>query len=240
MLKKIIAILAIGIILSGNTTVYAATAYADFQYVTVYGINYKYRSHVTADSGSVHASTHVSNTVTANVPIGYFGISSRLYNSSGSLITSTEWFYNPMEVVAGTDSTSSVKDKGAYYSKGMVKFYNGNGYTTYTCNQSPNVQLASVYLPSKNDNGEIYGSEYFLNLVGIEPDLIQAEGTNGILGYVRADELSGKNEPSSPEEAILFNESSQYEISLYSSDGITVIGTFLIKSSASIYEECVD
>ena len=73
----------------------------------------------------------------------------------------------------------------------------------------------------KNESGEIYGSEIFLNLIGIQPDLILAVGTNGETGYVKASDLD-MDEATTPEEAIeQMNNYVSYIIPLYESDGIS-------------------
>lgn len=77
-----------------------------------------------------------------------------------------------------------------------------------------------------NDNGEIYGSEYFLNQIGVQPDLISAVGENGLSGYVKESDLN--QEFHTPEELLAFEENDEmHTIPLYLSDGETVIGSFV-------------
>ncbi|GLX66053.1 hypothetical protein MU1_03970 [Paenibacillus glycanilyticus] len=81
-----------------------------------------------------------------------------------------------------------------------------------------------------NEQGETYGHGPF---TGVEPDLIKAEGENGVVGYVKASDLSPSY--SSPEEALanqeLLNKSEYRSIHLYKSDGKTIIGEFRMYSS---------
>lgn len=81
----------------------------------------------------------------------------------------------------------------------------------------------------RNAKGEVYGSEIFLNQMGIEPELILAEGNDGIIGYVRAEDLETDN-VQTLDEAIAYmdNRTLSYKIPLYAPDGKTVIGAFTI------------
>lgn len=78
---------------------------------------------------------------------------------------------------------------------------------------------------AKNANGETFG----VDSDDTPPELIQAEGSNGRVGYVRGSELEAGSgpEPTSPAEAAL-NIPSSFVVNLYESDGVTVIGEFKI------------
>ena len=93
---------------------------------------------------------------------------------------------------------------------GMVKDMNmidawGNGYPT-------------------NARGETYGVDVKEN--SKNPDLILVENSEGILGYVKSEDLDGSNYLT-PEEAIL-NQSQGYSVDMYLSDGETKVGKFHI------------
>lgn len=97
---------------------------------------------------------------------------------------------------------------------------------------SANSYLNQSFMPapeySKNESGETYGSVLKATSPANEPDLIQAIGEDGTIGYVRNSDLIGK-QPKTPEEAIKMNtEACEKEINLYTSDGKTVIGKFKI------------
>ncbi len=67
---------------------------------------------------------------------------------------------------------------------------------------------------------------------GIEPDLIEAKGDDGTIGYVLGDDLDGPDF-SSPEEALAWQNSqrklsAEATIPLYAEDGETAIGTFTL------------
>lgn len=86
-----------------------------------------------------------------------------------------------------------------------------------------------------NDAGETYGSALG---APSDPDLIYAEGEGGLVGYIRAVDINGP-EFSSPEEALKYQEEHNLlsgedrPIPLYASNGVTVIGTFVLRGSAS-------
>ncbi|BBH20258.1 hypothetical protein Back11_16030 [Paenibacillus baekrokdamisoli] len=82
----------------------------------------------------------------------------------------------------------------------------------------------------KNKNGQTYGSAADATSPETEPDLIQAEGVDGTVGYVLKKDLDGE-QPKTPEEAIAIQNSRPpggYDYPLYDVDGKTVIGVFHI------------
>ncbi|MDA2813567.1 hypothetical protein O4J56_23170 [Nocardiopsis sp. RSe5-2] len=95
-----------------------------------------------------------------------------------------------------------------------------------------------------NAQGETYGSALDARTPQEEPDLIEAYGDDGTLGYVKADDLNG---PDQTREEVLEHIEAQEEgaipdvrIPLYERDGETVIGTFTIEGSdASRSQESV-
>lgn len=85
-----------------------------------------------------------------------------------------------------------------------------------------------------NDRGDSYGVE---NPLGT-PDLIAVVATNGLEGYVYADDLAEANgsraalDVDSPEEALAWQEErrgAEFRIPVYLSDGETVIGEFVVR-----------
>ena len=183
--------------------------------------------------GEMAAQTNIREANKEEVPVGYMGARARLYTSSGTLKASTDWKFNDYETKSFASYNSFSVPSGYYYSKGEVKFYNGNGYTSVSCNSSPNLSVQNIASVQKNENGEVYGSEYLLNQIGIEPDLIEAIGDNGEIGYVKRVDVEGDGAlVSSPEAALIYTMTCEGErqIPLYSEDGETVTGTFTIKN----------
>lgn len=157
-----------------------------------------------------------------------------MYFSNGILSKSTGMQYTEKYMVGMTWYTDFSTLSGKYYAKSQVAFYNGNGYDRFDVNKSPNATYQStksstletdkleVFAYKVNENGETYGSELYAEVCGETPDLIAAICTDGTIGYVRNSDLNPK--PKTIEEAIELNDIT--EISLYNSDGETVIGVF--------------
>lgn len=196
---------------------------------TVLGISYSYYSSVYKyDNNKVIGAINVE--AAKGFESGYAGVNSRLYNSSGALVTSSGWYYNEGLGYAWSMPSGSTTTKGTYYSKGQVKLYNGNGYNVYTCNSSPNVTLKSITMYEVNDIRLTYGSDYYADEEE-SPDLVQVIGLNGEEGYVYSKDL--ESDINSLEEAIEYAraEHYDYEIPVYESDGKTVIDSFKITFS---------
>lgn len=78
-----------------------------------------------------------------------------------------------------------------------------------------------------NKNGQTYGSLMYVTQAGQEPDLVQAQGIDGTVGYVKFSDLMGP-EVNTPEEAEAYMKEQHGPrlIPLYASDGETVIGQY--------------
>ena len=184
-LKNGCAILAVVVMLI--TTASAETGASNTKYTTVNNYDYRYWSLIANNvEGRVDADTLAGLDGMNYAPVGYMGAQARLYSSSGVLKASSTWVYNEgTSYPTARGSLTYKTTSGYYYSKGQVKFYNGDGYTTYTSAATPNfapprsVISDKNVIIQKNDNGEIYGSGLFLDEIGVQPDLIMAEGING-------------------------------------------------------------
>ncbi len=73
-----------------------------------------------------------------------------------------------------------------------------------------------------NENGETYGPE-MVQGVKMYPDLILARNREGVIGYLKSEDLYPH--PTSIEEALAINDRSPY-LTMYYQDGTTPIGTF--------------
>lgn len=206
---------------------------------TVYGVEYTFYSTIDVSSNN-YIDGGVVVAVDQTVDEGYIGAKKRLYTSDGALAKADDWTYNTRSVSTniGFHFFLTPTSGEYYYSKGQVQLYNGDGYTTYTCTATPNISVntrsAVAADIAVNQNGEIYGSELFLEQVGIEPDLILAIGENDVVGYVRAADLDGvaATSPDSVAE-YMSNVQAEREIPLYAEDGLTVLGTFAVGNSTS-------
>lgn len=231
--------------------------YSESKSVTVYKHSYRYYSSIVSldDAACLGSFTHIHTD--DNVPTGYFGGKCRLYNSNGTLIDSNDWSYNSSAYGPGGYKFGNVyfaeteAELGKYcYSKGQARFYNGDGYNTYTCTATANMKLdgpiihsmtednSELYEIKKNEFGEIYGSEVFLNEIGVQPDLILAQGDNGVVGYVRAEDLD-KDDVACPEDVLIkqMEASGERIINLYDDDGRTILDTYTVKRGEVIVVE---
>jgi hypothetical protein len=88
-----------------------------------------------------------------------------------------------------------------------------------------------------NERGQTFGSSAGVAHAD-EPDLIEAIATNGKIGYVEKADLYGP-EPESPEAAAA-NLPEDRTIAVYESDGVTVIGEFIVQGGDDGVEQRVE
>lgn len=211
---------------------YAASANSPDKTVTVNGYSYTYYSGVHNNSNGTWG-RGVVKLNQSYLPVGYVGINAKLYDSSGRLWSASGWSYNNNSgnfesIVA---DTITIVSKGTYYAKSEMQFYNGNGYTTYTSNATPNLQRSTVNsIPNNayevNENNLTYGSDYYAQSIEDSPDLIQAIGKNGVEGYVYSKDINLELNTLSEVLAYINSEQSNFTLPVYAKDGITIIDTF--------------
>lgn len=159
------------------------------------------------------------------------GAQARLYTSSGALKHSSSMVYNDNPVINIFAYSPRTSSSGYCYSQTKASFYNGNGYTTYTANKSPNAavstSLSNIDEYNVSTSNKTYGSGLLAEIIGEDPDLISAIGISGVEGYVRSDDLVPT--PSSLEEAVSASNIvySDRIIPLYDLSG-DVIGEFVV------------
>jgi len=114
------------------------------------------------------------------------------------------------------------------------------GQTTLTITAGPGVswKVVTTYVHTEptdwatNNSGDTYG---VAKPDGSRPDLMSAYATNGRVGYVYVDELDGY-QPTSPADALRWQKEHGEEsrsVPVYESDGVTVIGEFIIEPGVS-------
>lgn len=83
---------------------------------------------------------------------------------------------------------------------------------------------------STNENGLTYGGDVYGLQIDSDPDLIEAYGVDGTLGYVYASDLD--NHPSSPQQAVEYQTNNIFDktIPLYDKSGERIIGEFVLKN----------
>lgn len=87
----------------------------------------------------------------------------------------------------------------------------------------------------RNRDGETYGKMPIMPFGQVNfsriPDLVEAVATNGKAGYVYESELSG-HRPKNPQQAVAIDNQGPRTIPVYSKDGTTKIGEFVIGGRA--------
>ncbi|WP_223822122.1 peptidase [Paenibacillus peoriae] len=235
-----------------SSTVSADTSSGYYETPTINGYNYSFTSEVWIRYPTTGHTIEAVGFVKANkgVPAGYMGVQARLFDESGTMKTSSSMAYNDNDGnLTNYAYSPRLTSKGVYYAQSKAAFYYGSGYTSFVGYRSPNQTFSSTNsqisdknskevedLLSKtqyavNSNGETYGSALSANTIGDEPKLISAEGTNGVKGYIRSEDLTPN--VSSIEEAIkqTGKNGDSRTIPLYDVEGKKAIGEFEIVSN---------
>lgn len=250
--KNIVIALVCIISLLSNGTAFAGTALSNKKTISASGYSYEIYAEIYTSSSLAVARTSISS-LSGNVPTGYMGILMRLYNSSGTLIKSSDWHYNSMPASGMNGPVSYSTTSGSYYSYGKAQIFNGNGYDEYSTYISPNQTVSSMASPlntdfqenqssiksyQTNENGNTYGSGLFELYSGIELDLIAAYGIDGVFGYIYSKDLNTKGAENLEQAISLTKGNITRYIPLYENNGITQVGLFEITSEESyvIYE----
>lgn len=140
--KKMPIAFLIGLLFAASLSVVsAASSSSPWLYYSCYGKNYCNQSTIfISPSGASGISQANSNS--GSVPSGYIGVCPRLYNGSGTLCQTVDWQYNSSSATAKQVSTGEHTVRGqSYYSFGITRAYNGNGYSNYYTYQSPSLNL---------------------------------------------------------------------------------------------------
>lgn len=192
------------------------------------GVIYLHSSTIT-DTPGLAASTALYPSFGQSVPSFRMGVQSRLFKS-GVLCQITPWQYNPSSTARLENKTSGDCGTGSYNSHGFVQVSDGvtwSNYVTFPTNpidftapaaarSSQPAELETDLTTATNDNGETFGSAADAESPDAVPDLIASYGNDGTFGYVKADD-------------VLAVENSASSVPLYTSDGITVLGSFDVK-----------
>lgn len=192
------------------------------------GVIYLHSSTI-SDTPALAASTALYPSFGQSVPSFRMGVQSRLFKS-GVLCQITPWQYNPNSTARLENKTNGNCGTGSYNSHGFVQVSDGvtwSNYVTFPTNPidftapaaarsaqpaAPAVDLST----STNENGETFGSAAEADSPESIPDLIASYGNDGTFGYVKADD-------------VLAVENAATSVPLYTSDGVTVLGSFDVK-----------
>ena len=123
---------------------FAGSAWSSKGYFTVYTYNYANKSYIATTSSQYHGYTYIEAT-NKMAPAGYMGAQTRLYMSSNdALLASSSMVYSGSTMWSfGSPSVFKSASSGSYYSKGLTKVYNGNGYSSYTSFKSPSQTIGN-------------------------------------------------------------------------------------------------
>ena len=193
--------------------------------VSVGGINYEMWTALYQDGAEFWGGAWVSTANYQYVPTGYMGVRCILYKSNGEKYTASDSLYNPCpDYFQFAVAPTIVADSSGIYAGGEVYLYTGSGYQTIPAPETvrifPSAKAASASddsselmdklkatLDENNEypvtaSGKTYGSELLASVVGHKPDLILAEGEDGVTGYVRASDF--EPDVNNPEEAMAY------------------------------------
>lgn len=230
--KRLAIALICCLTIASSVVVHAYTESSWLLFPSVEGVGYQGKTTL-HDNGSAmwaNATTKASKGVAA----GRMGSLARLY-LKGSVVRSTNAVYNGSGAQSIIASTPTSSTRGNYFAGGISYIYNPatGRYSSYSLLNSPAQTLSEVEV-TRNENGEIYGSEYELLPCGIQPDLISAIGVDGTKGYVKEADINYA--PQTLEEALAYTPIER-EIPLYEDDGETVIGSFLVEAPSEVSVE---
>lgn len=242
------SILLITIMLSFSICVNASSIYSSWKTTgTINGYAYQYRSGMSKTSNSVvgEANTRVK-TSNVMVPDKYMAGRAYVYTVGGILCSASDWEYSSGPASGYYFRGHSITNPGTYYCIGKFKYKKSNGnYTSpYTAKRTATVVLGSKgvsvtetpmtidgkYETSMTNGGATYGSGLCELTEGKMPDMVSAQGENGIVGYVYSKDLNNHDDDTFVEAKkndLLPGEISKRFIPLYSLDE-RVIGKFLI------------
>ncbi|WP_298335851.1 hypothetical protein [Ferrimicrobium sp.] len=115
-------------------------------YGPVKGWNYNNQSCIVFSTGSAgsYGDISVNTDEHDNAPSGYMGILARVFADDGDLCEESSWYYNDGSAAGIEDAVyrpAAVCGAGYYYSSGLSRAYNGDGYYTYSSSDSPNKLL---------------------------------------------------------------------------------------------------
>lgn len=178
------------------------------------------------------AATWIQTRSTEKVPECSIGVIARLYDKDGTLIKYTGMRYNEKPTNYYYAVTEYYSTSQPVYSQGQVDIYTGTEYlrcdvaSTHSFSESDKSHTPTIN-DSKDDPTNASGKTYGTSLFSGEPDLIAAIGTDGVHGYVKADDLDPK--VNNPEEAEAYMEGFNKNriLPLYDVNE-TVIGTFIL------------
>lgn len=194
------------------------------------GTTYEVWSTLFRDGSLYRGATWIKTADNSNIPAGGAQVQAFLFDSTGrvdesslSVLSSPYYFHVAYTDYRATSDTGVYATGTAYVkdSQGIFHPFSSSNARQQNLSRTAAIQggmLASNGSYFTNSAGETYGSLALASVVGTEPDLILASGTEGQSGYVRCEDLFANYDTEGA--------GGQY-IALYDLNG-NVIGNFLI------------
>lgn len=214
-----------------NKDVYSARTTKTINYC-----KYEFYSHIRFDGVST-LTPGVAIWPSITIPAGNLKGQINLYKSNGTLLVATDWITSSQDTTSsGTEFiTLEPANVGSYYCNGRVKIFNGLTHVPFDTGNTSTLQIKQSDFEScpveVNSNGEIYGSELFLTAQGVDVDLILAENSSGVTGYVRSVDLYDESPTSVNTDG---SNSVSRVIPMYASDGETFVGYFEMTKGVAV------
>lgn len=249
MKKKLISIVLAGLMVAALCVpAFAASLMSgNREYNDIYGHDYYAFTMLNTDRSTASANVFLvcKDADTQNVeyvPTGYMGINSQVMRQADKkIIVQTGMIYNTTPYYFVEYATAYTPFTGFVCGCGEVEIYNGTGYykakapqTPYADSTSTNRVSSSTELNKfidypQNSSGQTYGSKFYAEQAGGDPDLISAVGVGGVEGYIKSEDLNPK--VNNPMEAMeyMVNFNSNRVIPLYDKEGVR-IGSFVLEA----------
>ena len=230
------------------TAAFATSYESDYADVTAGSKAYQVQSILYQDSTrTFRASTWVETKDSSKVPANYIGVKAELMSDdTGDAIATTAWKYNSTTDYFMYAVTPKTTTSDLVYSRGQYKLYTGTthktGYAPETTYVGSSRMIPKNILSTLNADGTYpktaagltYGSARLAEVVGMEPDLIAARGSDGTRGYVKNVDLNPNICCDTDYQKYLAElDANDWKIPLYDLQG-AVIGTFEISKSEEI------
>lgn len=255
------AALAFAMILPAGAASYDTSYESPHGFFSYNGANYQMWSWLYRDArNEFRGSSWICNMAAQDLPDRALGASSGLYHPDGRTYHQVKMSYNNGPNYFHFQSIPTVNaDPDGILCNGVVAVANGPNSYNYYPTPSTQVVYPSDYFPAESipysetvaakldklaedtldengeypvtADGETYGSALLAWAAGHRPDLILAEGMDGVTGYIRADDL--RPDVNTPEEALAYmdelarSEERYEDIPLYDLEG-NVIGSFRV------------
>lgn len=126
------------ILLFSSHIILAGSAWSSEATFSVYGYDYSNKSYISTSDSWYSGWTYLE-ALNQMPPAGYMGAQTRIYNDSNdALVALSTMTYSSSDYWSiGSDSCFEYENSGSYYSKGLTKVFNGNGYRSVSSFRSP-------------------------------------------------------------------------------------------------------